>query len=390
MRTFGFPDMDLVKGVRRGYPPDLIHAIAKYPDTRIIIEEGYGEDIGFSEKDYLVDNVEVLNKADLFSESDYIVAITTLSAREIEMLQPGQCLLAFLHYNTHESRNRQFFEKGVKTISLDEAKEPSTGRRMVEDLKATSFNAIKAGLIALRESWGDEKWFSKDRDEIKAFVMGTGMVGRNAIDALSNFQYTGLRQELIDRGNPKIIVEVLGMYETPDKEFINRQVMPHADLLVDASYRPEGVNQNHIIDQTQLELMKEDSVIVDITADKYDLTGEVPVVKGIEGVPTGKDKDYKLPRFKKDSPEFTDTDYVPDQYQLNPNQRRTVVSSYSWPSYGTNKDRLANVEIYSRQVRPILEFLAQNGYEGIREPEELKTSSMNDALYGAINPLERA
>jgi hypothetical protein len=45
---------------------------------------------------------------------------------------------------------------------------------MVEDLRATSFNAIKASLIALRESWGEDKWFSPYREHIKAFVMGTG------------------------------------------------------------------------------------------------------------------------------------------------------------------------------------------------------------------------
>ncbi len=381
--------MDLVKGVRRGYPPDLIKSIAKSNRARIVIEEGYGGDIGFSEKDYLTDNVEVKSKEDLFRESEYIVCITTLSAKEIDMLQSGQCLLAFLHYNTHESRNRLFHEKGVRTISLDEVLEPSTGKRMVEDLKATSFNAIKAGIIALRESWGHEKWFSKERDEIRAFVMGTGMVGRNAIDALSNFQYTGLRQELIEKGNPKIKVEVLGMYETPDKDFINNKVMPFADLLVDASYRPEGVNQNHIIDGAQLELLKPDAVICDITADKYDLSGEIPVVKGIEGIPTGKDQDYKLPRFTKDSPKFMDPDYVPAQYQLQESQRRTVVSSYSWPSYGSNEDRLANVKIYAGQLRPILNFLVEYGYEGIEKPTEFRTTDMNDALYGAINPLDR-
>ena len=118
------------------------------------MEEGYGEDVGFVSSDYQVENVVFKTKLEVFSKADYIVCITAPSAREIEMMTGDQTLLAFLHYNTHDVRNKLFFDRKIRTISLDELVDSATNRRMVEDLRATSFNAIKAALIALKESWG--------------------------------------------------------------------------------------------------------------------------------------------------------------------------------------------------------------------------------------------
>ena len=257
---------------------------------------------------------------------------------------------------------------------------------MVEDLRATSFNAVKAALMALKGSWGDDKWFSPYREHIKAFVMGTGKVGAHAINALANFRYTGLRQELVERGNCKIAVVALGFRETGDKSFMNKYVLPNADILVDATYRPEGKNHLHIIDREQLEILPHDAVICDITADKYEVSGDTHVVKGIEGIPTGKDQEYAKPIFTRDHKAFTNKDYVPEEYQLTPRQIRTSVSSYSWPSFGDNSDRLENVEIYARQIKPILQFLIDNGVEGIKTPEDLITSTLNNAIFNSLNP----
>jgi alanine dehydrogenase len=389
MKIFGFPQMDLIKGIRRSYPPLLIESLAKSNKALIYLEEGYGEDIGFSNSDYLVENVSFKSKFELFSSSDYIVCITAPSAREIDMMKEGQTLLAFLHYNTHEVRNKMFHNRKIHTISLDELIDSSTNRRMVEDLRVTSFNAVKAALIALKQSWGDAKWYSPYREHIKAYVMGTGKVGAHAINALANFRYTGLRQDLVEKGNCKIAVVALGFRETGDKKFMNRYVLPHADILVDATYRPEGKNHLHIIDKEQLEILPHDAVICDITADKYDISAETHVVKGIEGIPTGKDHEYALPIFERNHSAFFDEKYVPERYQLTSRQTRTSVSSYSWPSFGENSDRLANVEIYARQIKPILQFLFDHGIEGIKKPEDFKTTRLNNALYESLNPLNK-
>ncbi|MBL4773824.1 MAG: hypothetical protein JKX98_09600 [Alcanivoracaceae bacterium] len=387
MKIFGFPEMDLIKGIRRSYPPNLIEAITYSGKIKVYLEEGYGKDIGFLESDYQSDNVFFKTKHEVFSQSDYVICITAPSQNEIDMMGEGQTLLAFLHYNTHDSRNKMFYNRKINTISLDELIDETNNRRLIEDLRATSFNAIKAAIIALKASWGEQKWFSKYRPHIKAYVMGTGKVGSNAINALANFSYTGLRYELVDNGNCQIEVIALGFSETGDKSFMNKYVLPNADLLVDATYRPDGKNHLHIIDKEQLEILRPDAVICDISADKYDLSGDIHVVKGIQGIPTGKDIEYKMPIFTKDHSAFQDESYVPKQYQLTKRQIRTTVSSYSWPSFGDHNDRLANVEIYARQIKPILQFLINNLEKGIQVPEKQGTSALNNSIYHSQNPL---
>jgi len=94
-----------------------------------------------------------------------------------------------------------------------------------------------------------------------------------------------------------------------------------------------------------------------------------------------------MPIFKKDHNAFCDESYVPKEYQLTKRQIRTTVSSYSWPSFGDHKDRLANVEIYARQIKPILHFLIENLEKGIQIPEYLEISPLNNAIYNSQNPL---
>ena len=65
MKIFGFPQMDLIKGIRRSYPPHLISSIAKSNKVLLYLEEGYGEDIGFTKSDYLVENVTCKPEFDL-------------------------------------------------------------------------------------------------------------------------------------------------------------------------------------------------------------------------------------------------------------------------------------------------------------------------------------
>ncbi len=168
---------------------------------------------------------------------------------------------------------------------------------------------------------------------------------------------------------------------------MSKFALPNADLLIDVTYRPGGNNHLHIIDKEQLEILRPDAVICDRSTDKYDLSGDIHVVKGIQGIPTGKDAEYKMPIFKKDHNAFRNEDYVPKEYQLTNRQIRTTVSSYSWPSFGSNEDRLANTEIYARQIKPILHFLIENLEKGIQVPKNLKTFPLNNAIYNSQNPL---
>ncbi len=386
-RTFGFPVMSIPKPYQRDYPPWLIQWLATKKNVTIHVEEGYGSDLGFKQEEYEAPNVIFRSRKEVFMESDYVVCMTAPTLEEIQMMHEGQVLLAFLHYNTHPTRNRLFHDKGIQTISLDDVTD-YRGRRLVEDLQATSYNAVKAAIKQLRKELGEDRWFESRREPLKAFIMGTGSTAQLAVRALNHFGYLGYQEELKKKGgNSKILVTAIGRHETSDEKFMNEKILAQADIFVDATFRPAGKNHHHIVTGDQLEHLPEHAVICDNTADKYDTSSEPHVVKAIQGIPTGMGKDYGDPTFPKDHPAFTDPNYVPPQYQLTPEQRRSVVSSYSWPSYGSREDRLKNVENYANQMKPLLDWLADHGIESIQPPSKGKTDYWNDALYRSLNPL---
>ncbi len=388
LQIFGFPIMSISKPYQRDYPPWLIQWLSSKKNVSIYLEEGYGSDLGFKKEEYQAPNIHFKTRKEVFTESDYVVCMTAPTIDEIKMMHEGQVLLAFLHYNTHPTRNKLFVERGVQTISLDDVK-GYRGRRLVEDLQATSYNAVKAAIKQLRKELGEELWFDLTRRKaFQAFIMGTGSTAQLAVRALNHLGYLDYQEELKEKGgNPKILVTAIGRYETSDKDFMNKHVLPRADIFVDATFRPAGKNHHHIISGDQLELLPPHAVICDITADKYDTSSQPHVVKAIQGIPTGMGTDYGDPTFPKDHRAFTDPNYVPPPYQLKPEQRRAVVSSYSWPSYGTREDRLENVEHYANQVKPLLDWLADHGTESIVPPAKGKTNYWNDAIYRALNPL---
>ncbi len=383
LKTVGFPRMAITPGFRREYPPWFVKKIARLVNHEVLIAEGYGSDQSYSLDDYSAENVKIVTQEEVYSSSDIVVCLTAPSESEWKHLKRGQTLVSFLHYDTHPTRTLHFFQQGVNTISLDSLKD-DRNLRLVEDLRGTAYNSVRAAILELRKQVGEDKWFDPDRKPFHFVVIGAGTVGIWAVQALTRMGNIGLKEELIQRGgNPKTIVTPLEIYETKDEKFMNEEILPNTDILVDATFRLKSGSSKHIISAKQIELLPEHAIICDAAADRYDVESDPRIVKGIQGIPTGTVDHYV---FYPDDSEWEDPEFVPEQYQLTKEQRRTTVSSYSWPSYGSQKDRAISMEHYARQIYPFVEFLVKNGVEGVKQPKGEPTSLVNDAIYYALNP----
>lgn len=383
LKTIGFPRMAITPGFRREYPPWFVKNLARVVQGEILVAEGYGSDQGYALGDYSAENVRIVSQKEAFTDADIVVCLTAPEESEWKLLKKGQTLVSFLHYETHPRRTLHLYQKGVNTISLDSIKD-DRNLRLVEDLRGTAYNSVRAAVLELRKQVGEKKWFDPDREPFHFVVIGAGTVGIWAVQALTRMGNIGLKEELIQQGgNPKTIVTPLEIYETKDEKFMNEQILPYTDILVDATFRPKSASSKHIISAEQIELLPEHSVICDTAADKYDVRSNPPIVKGIQGIPTGTVDKYVF--YPNDS-EWEDPKLVPEPFQLDMKQRRTTVSSYSWPSYGSTRDRAVNMEHYARQIYPFLEFLVTRGIEGVKQPGKATASLINDAIYYALNP----
>ena len=102
-------------------------------------------------------------------------------------------------------------------------------------------------------------------------------------------------------------------------------------------------------------VLPQHAVICDLAVDPYLLDNVPPIVRGIEGIPQGNLDQWE---FAPDDPAW---DALPPSIPTN--ERRTVVSCYSWP--GVRPEPCMHV--YGSQLAPLLERLVSaGGLDGIR------------------------
>ncbi len=348
--------MHAKQGHKRDYTPNFVRRLANLPDVQILLEQGYGEDLNFSEKDYVLNkNIMTTDKDSIFRNSDIVLTLTCPNIEKVELMSPGQILISMLHYPTHPSRNKLFENKGIHTISLDEITN-FEGRRIVQDFKATSWNAITEGFIQLKKSMGDGHWYDSSRGSITVYQLGFGEIGKCSVNAALKMGNTNYVKDLeIKRGNP--VVEVIPTNSIHSKynyylekicsDSLKNNGKPH--LFVDASQRRNP--SQTIISENILKLLPKESIIVDITADKYD---NDKVVKAIQGIPTGDEEKYV---FHPDDPAWEDSSAIPKKYQIKKENRRIIVCNYGWPNYGSAENKIANMTKYGQQFFPIIKTL---------------------------------
>lgn len=354
--------MITVPGLRRDFPPSFIGSIGKNTSITILLEKGYGEDLGFIEEQYRAKNVTFTNREQCFQNAEIVVSLTAPAHSEILMMKERAILVSMLHFPTHPERNALMREAGIRAVSIDSLVD-FEGRRMVQDLKNTAWNAITVGFQQLHKQMGDDWWFSSSRENITIMLLGFGEVGKHAAEAAMKKGKTTYIQQLKDR-NGNTIVNVVPMISEHTQNNVHDNMIissslfkdgkPH--MVVDTTQRRD--NKRHIMTRESISKLPPECIIVDVSADQYDTTG---VVKGIEGIPTGNETQYI---FEPGDKAWKDNSLIPKQYQLDPQMQRTVVSHYAWPSYGTVENRIQNMNKYAVQLYPfILSLISNNPLE---------------------------
>ncbi len=380
MNKIGLLRHNGIKGFRRDFTPKLIKRVVNLLGVKkIFLENGYGNDIGFNDGNYFFNkNIEFHTRNFILHNSDFILSLTGIDDKEIEFLNEGQTLVSFLHYPTHPKRNILLNSRNINVVSLDELKD-FRGERLIEDFETTAYNAMTEGFIQLRKALGEEYWSSRSRKHITVYIMGFGQVGKYAVEAALKMGKTNFQEELKKNGG-NFIVEVVPTtsYHSEQRFYLQKIISkslitggsPH--ILVDVSQRK--ILSQHFITEDVISMLPKETIIVDITADRYE---DSSVVKAIQGIPTGSEKQYV---FLPDDEAWENQLLVPRQYQLKTDNRRVVVSHYAWPSYGTVADRIYNMEKYANQLLPILEKLQKMNLKDLKQ-YNLNEWSLEKAIY---------
>jgi len=353
--------MELESGERRVFLPDFIQQMTEL-GLQVMIEEGYGSRAGFDEADYRQGNILVSfgSRQEAFDQD--IVIILRAPDNDFHRMKPGTILISMLHYPTHPTRVPLFQELGLKTISLDSIVNDNDVR-LVENMKSVAWNGLEVAFGLLEDLWPG--LVKPGGEPIQTLLLGTGMVGKHAVDAAVHLGNIERNNKHIERGGPGAVCSAVGRNLTAHSDEM-MAVLQKTDILIDATQRRNPAKP--VIPNDWIQYLPDHAILVDLSVDPYIPQADPPVVRGIEGIPKG-DLDKYV--FHPDDPDWEDTiaPGVPTQ------NRRTAVTCYSWPGFHPE----ACMVHYARQLDPMMPVLVQKGYDGL----SLEGDYFERALYRA-------
>lgn len=348
---FGLARMHYETGERRDFLPDFV-ARLQHSGADVLIEEGYGSGMGYSEQDYLHTGTRIqVGSAEEVFQRDYVLVLRCPKDNQIKQMKPGACLISMLHYPTRPKRVELLQTLGLEAVSLDTIRD-DTGRRLVENLRSVAWNGIEAAFDVLETTYPEPGFESPNRHPIRVTLLGAGAVGIQVVQAAARYGNTARHQRLAERQIPGVQVTTLE-YDSTRHAKIMRPIMEATDILVDATQRPDPTQP--VVPNPWVGWLPPHAVMLDLSVDPYDCSVTPPFVKGIEGIPQGNLDQYKF------TPDDTIYSKMPVCFDIT--HRRHAVSCYSWPGIYPN----SCMEVYGKQILPILRnILERGGIQNVR------------------------
>ncbi|WP_352421133.1 N(5)-(carboxyethyl)ornithine synthase [Proteiniphilum sp.] len=233
MKTVGLPISLKENEKRRALIPNDISEL-KNPNL-IYIEKGYGDVLGFSDKDYLSKGVNVANRDEVLKKD--IICDPKIGDAEYLSLLHQQTIFGWVH----AVQNRDIADKIISSKLTSYAWED-----MYEEGRHIFWrNNEIAGEAAILHAYMSYGLFPYNT---KAAILGRGNIAQGAMKILN---YMGADVTVYNRKTEKLFREELSKY----------------DVVVNAILWDTSRN-DHIIYKEDLKRMKKGSLIIDISCDK--------------------------------------------------------------------------------------------------------------------------
>ncbi|MDQ3772784.1 MAG: hypothetical protein M3343_11955 [Actinomycetota bacterium] len=333
----GLPRMHREAREKRDFLPGFVANLDASGADDIVLEHGYGAQMGVPATDYGASSSKARfgSFRDCLAQ-DVVLQIRCLPEQFFGELRPGAVLMSMMHYQTRPERVRKLAHLGVRAVSLDGLVDDN-GRRLIENLSAVAWNGVEAAFRELSRNYSS--FDDPARPPIRATVLGAGAVGAHAVHAASRYGDARLRDHMAAGGVMGVEVRVVD-YDLTCHEDYMRSLLRSTDLLIDATQRFDPTR--HVVPNAWLSEMPEHAVLLDLSVDPYDFSGDPPIVKGIEGMPQG-----TLDKFV-----FHPHDAAYDELdrRISTEHRRLALSCYSWPGLNPR----ACMKVYGAQLAPFL------------------------------------
>jgi len=345
IKSLGLPNLHGIKGEIRAFLPSFIEKLRSY-DVDIVLEEGYGEEMSISKEAYLRANKHLhFASHDEVYRQDLVIVLKAPYMDQLEFMKNGAGLISMLHYDSRPKLVDKLRQKGIISYSMDSIVDDQHAR-MVVTYELTALGGVKTAFKEMSRHKKD--FFSKDRGPIRVTIIGMGNLGIQAGRASMILGDRELLKRLRKEDIPGVMVQYLGRDVTKYIHLLV-ELFKDTDLLIDATSRVDF--SKYIVPNELIGMMKKDAVILDLTADPYDVSVEPMQVKAIEGLPTGTLDKFV---FETDAEEYN---RIPRQ--VSTKNRRLTISNNGWPGVLP----VESMKIYEEQLLPFLHVLLTKGHQ---------------------------
>lgn len=240
---------------------------------KVVVETNAGAGSGFSDADYEAVGAEIANSAkEVYSSADMIMKVKEPIAQEYSLIRNGQILFTYFHF----AASKELTEAMIKAKGICIAYE--TVQKADRSLPLLIPMSEVAGRMAPQEG---AKYLEKamggrgillggvpGTGPAEVMVLGGGIVGTNAAKIAAGF---GAKVTIYDNNLYRLryLDDVMPANVTTmmSNEYYVRTGLPKADLVIGAVLIP-GTKAPKLVTKEMLKLMKEGSVIVDVSVDQ--------------------------------------------------------------------------------------------------------------------------
>jgi len=233
---------------------------------KVILETNAGSGSGFSDDDYKAVGVEIANKPEeIFKNADMIMKVKEPINNEYKMIREGQIIFTYFHFAASKELTEAIMKSKCVAIAYETVqKEDRSLPLLIPMSEVAGRMAPQEGAKYLEMVMGGVP----GTGPAEVMVLGGGVVGTNAAKIAAGF---GARVTIFDNNLYRLryLDDVMpkNVMTAMSNEYYIRTALPNADLVIGAVLIP-GAKAPKLVTREMLKIMKEGSVIVDVSVDQ--------------------------------------------------------------------------------------------------------------------------
>jgi alanine dehydrogenase len=240
---------------------------------KVVVETNAGVGSGFSDEDYKALGADIAQTAkEVYSAADMIMKVKEPIEPEYKLIKQGQVLFTYFHFAANKELTEAMMKAKCICIAYETVqKEDRSLPLLIPMSEVAGRMAPQEGAKYLEKAMGGRGILLggvPGTGPAEVMVLGGGIVGTNAAKIAAGF---GAKVTIFDNNLYRLryLDDVMPANVTTmmSNEYYIRAGLPKADLVIGAVLIP-GTKAPKLVRRDMLSLMKEGSVIVDVSVDQ--------------------------------------------------------------------------------------------------------------------------